>query len=223
MASDTAITRPIMIIKARGSTEPQSGSRLLSPLAEQIANAVNAPARVHELVYPATFHSFSTEHPVRLDLGNSPHIGVEKLVGLMNNETTADPELRFVLLGWSQGAQVITDTLLEPAHRDSGSNSPRLNALAAANVAGIALFGNPTFTADEPHNAGSPTPGVNGVHPRPKGQLSNYSSLLRDYCVHDDIAAQATQDSTIDGHTSYFHNGLPDRAAEFILERLRDT
>lgn len=212
--------RSLLIVKARGSTEPQSGSRLLSPLAQRLADTSPVPARIHELHYPATFESFSTEHPARVDLGDSPGIGVNNLVRLLNTETLAHPDQGVVLLGWSQGAQVICDTLIDPKQRKSGRHAPVLIASAQQSVIGAASFGNPCFTAGEPFNAGTYTPGINGVDPRKPGTLNNYADRIRDYTTHNDVAAQAQPNATIDGHTAYFHNDLPDQALQFLRGRM---
>lgn len=212
--------RSLLIVKARGSTEPQSGSRLLSPLAERLADQSPVAARIHELRYPATFVSFSTEHPARVDLGESPGIGVDNLVHLLNDEATAHPEQRVVLLGWSQGAQVICDTLVDPDHRKSGRHAPALNPTVQRSVIGAAFFGNPCFTTGEPFNAGTYTPGISGVDPRKPGTLNNYADRIRDYTTHNDVAAQAQPNATIDGHTAYFHNDLPDHAFQFLQGRI---
>jgi hypothetical protein len=45
---------PVHIISARGSTEPQSGSRLLRPIAQAVAARSPVPVAYTELAYPAT-------------------------------------------------------------------------------------------------------------------------------------------------------------------------
>lgn len=162
---------PVLIVTVRGSTEPASGSRLLTPMDHAISHRYAGEVQVHSLPYPATFESFTATYPARIDLEQSPTIGVHNLVSLLNNEAASRPERRTVLLGWSQGAQVITDALVHPAARYPGTDAPDLHPTAVDQIAAIALFGNPTFTAGEPHNAGEPAPGVSGVIPRQPGML----------------------------------------------------
>jgi acetylxylan esterase len=57
-------------------------------------------------------------------------------------------------------------------------------------VAGIAVFGDPSFTADQSFNAGTST--RNGIFSRPKGSdslalLKTYASVLKSYCDDNDI------------------------------------
>lgn len=212
----------LLIVSARGSTEPQSGSRLLMPLARSIIRQYPGDARYIELAYPASFKTFSTQGPLSLDLGHSPHIGVQNLIGLLREEAGRSRDQHFVLLGWSQGAQVITDALLNPEQRIAGQDAGLLGSDVTDRIVAIALFGNPAFTAGEPHNAGDFQPEVSGVHPREPGALEAYSDRLRDYCAANDIAAQAVPTATIDGHTAYFHNHLPAKAQQFVLDRIQE-
>ncbi len=211
---------PVLIVTVRGSTEPASGSRLLTPVARAISRSYPGDVLIRNLPYPATFESFDAIYPARIDLGESPTIGVHNLVTLLNEQAESRPDQRVVLLGWSQGAQVIGDTLIAPTRRFAGRGAAPLDAHAQGSIAAIALFGNPTFTAGEPHNAGKFHPGVSGVQPRPPGALSAYTGRLRDYCAAGDIAAQNAPGSNVEGHVSYFHNDLPAQAATFALARL---
>ena len=49
---------PILVITVRGSTEPASGSRLLTPIARAISHRYAGEVQIHSLPYPATFESF---------------------------------------------------------------------------------------------------------------------------------------------------------------------
>jgi cutinase len=219
----TAPSPPVLIITARGSTEPASGSRLLTPIAQTIAQRYPGDVRILSLAYPATFTRFDPTFPARIDLGPSPAIGVRNLVAALHDQAATRPEQRIVLLGWSQGAQVITDTLAAPHHRRAGHDAPALNRTAARLVHALALFGNPTFTAGQPHNAGEYAPGVSGVTPHHAGALEKFTDRIRDYCTLTDIAAQNAPGSDVDGHAAYFHNGMPDQSADFVLDQLSRT
>lgn len=211
---------PVLIVSVRGSTEPASGSRLLTPIARTISNRYTGEVQIHSLPYPATFESFTATYPAHIDLGQSPTIGVRNLVSLLNDEAASRPQQRTVLLGWSQGAQVITDALVPHEARYAGTDAPNLDPTTIDQIAAIALFGNPTFTAGEPHNAGEPAPGISGVIPRQPGMLAGHASKIRDYCAPGDISAQNAPGSDVEGHVAYFHNGMPDQATDFVLNRL---
>lgn len=180
--SSTELTPPVLIITVRGSTEPASGSRLLTPIARAVARHYRGEVEVHSLAYPATFESFDATYPARIDLGESPAIGVRNLVSVLNGRAIARPEQRIVLLGWSQGAQVITDVLVSPHLRCAGQDAPRLDHPASERIDAIALFGNPTFSEGQPYNAGEFASGISGVTPRIGDPLAAYAGRMRDYC-----------------------------------------
>jgi cutinase len=211
---------PVRIISARGSTEPQSGSRLLRPIARAVAHRSPIPVAYTELAYPATFRSFEAGYPARFDLGDSPRLGVTALLALLEDNAHTRPGQDIVLLGWSQGAQVIGDTLDRPEHRLAARDAPALSAATAARIAAIALYGNPRFTAGQPYNAGSFDPSLQGTNPRLPGALSQYGNRMRDYCAADDLACQVGPNSTLDGHTSYFINTMRADGTTFVLQQL---
>jgi hypothetical protein len=214
--------RELLIVTVRGSTEPSSGSRLLTPIARRIVSDLRCDvARIRELDYPATFVSFTSTPPVAIELGDSPHIGVANLVDLLNGEAERRPHQCVVLLGWSQGALVIGDALVSRHDRHTGRRASTLTGRAVRSIVAVALFGNPAFTAGEPYNEGTFHPGVSGTQPRRRGSLTRYGDRIRDYCAQGDIAAQATPSASVDGHVAYFHNGLPDHAVEFVQSRLQ--
>ncbi|WP_197275073.1 cutinase family protein [Luteipulveratus halotolerans] len=210
--SATVVRAPVLVITVRGSTEPASGSRLLTPIARAVARRCPGEVEVHSLAYPATFERFDATYPASIDLGESPGIGVRNLVSVLNGQAGARPELRIVLLGWSQGAQVITDALIAPHLRCAGRHAPVLDHRASELIEAIALFGNPTFTAGMPYNAGEFAPGISGVTPRTGDPLGPYAGRMRDYCAAGDISAQNAPGSDVEGHVAYFHNGMPDQA-----------
>src|SRR3546814_15624961 len=60
----------------------------------------------------------------RIELGDSPLQGTRNLVRLLNEWTEASGSGRTVLLGWSQGAKVIVDALVEDI--EGGPRKPAL-------------------------------------------------------------------------------------------------
>ncbi|MEV6431635.1 cutinase family protein [Nocardia sp. NPDC051463] len=202
--ADSGGCADVQIIKVRGTNEPQSGSFLLTPLASQIARDGTNRATV-ELEYPATRAAESVSK------------GVDNLVLLLNTLGATCPNQQVVLLGYSQGARVITEVL----------GSTRVSNDAAARIEGIALFGDPTFTGTDPYNRGDFDPKLSGLHPRPEGSLATYADRLRDYCNAGDKVCQggdpnATQfeNGLSSGHLMYFVNDTRNKAVTFLRGRL---
>jgi cutinase len=207
------------IIGVRGSTEPQRGSRLLKPIGDALM-AVHPEHTVYvELEYPATIRSFVP--PAEIDLGESPSIGVTNLVTELNESAVRHPGRCFVLLGYSQGAQVVGDALMPPSQRICGQEAGELSTAASDRIVAVLLFGDPRFTNGEPFNAGTFDPDREGLSPRPAGALDRYADRLRNYCARDDVTCQG-RGGSLQAHTTYFSNTMPAQAAAFASQRLRD-
>ncbi|WP_336087251.1 cutinase family protein [Nocardia sp. SSK8] len=193
----------VRVVTVRGTLEPQSGSLLLTPLGARIARESGRTATVGELDYPA---SMSPDSAVR---------GVAALTALLNDSPC--PDQRLVLLGYSQGARVIGNTLADRA---------ALTDQATARIDAITLFGNPLRNGAEPYNRGTADAALSGTGPLPTGALAGFADRLHDYCSAGDRVCAGGDPSAgfgnalSYGHFLYFVNGDRDRAAEFVAEQL---
>jgi len=215
--SPLATCGAIRIIGVRGSTEPQRGSRLLEPIGSALAATHPDQVTYIELEYPATIRRFVP--PADIDLGDSPAIGVDNLVTVLNTSALRHPDRCFVLLGYSQGAQVVGDALVSPALRISGQEAGALTQRASDRIVAGILFGDPRFSMGEPFNAGTFDPQREGLYPRPIGALDRYAGRLRSYCAKDDVTCQGHAGS-LEAHMAYFHNTMPTEAVAFAIQRL---
>ncbi|MFD4459764.1 cutinase family protein [Nocardia sp. NPDC058480] len=195
----------VRVVTVRGTLEPQSGSLLLTPLGGRIAQEFGRRTTVTELEYPA---SMNPDSAVR---------GVENLTALLNASAAACPDQRLVLLGYSQGARVIGNTL---------DARTALTEQAAARIDAIALFGSPLFNGAEPYNRGSFDPALSGTGPLRLGALTEFADRLRDYCHAGDRVCQGGdpaagfRNALSYGHIAYFFNDSRDQATAFVREQL---
>lgn len=195
----------VRVVTVRGTLEPQSGSRLLTPLADRIAADSGRGAVVTELEYPA---SMVPDSPVR---------GVENLTELVNQAAADCPDQRLVLLGYSQGARVIGNTLRTPS---------ALTDVAATRIDAIALFGSPLFNGGDSFNRGDYDPALSGTAALPVGALGEFTDRVRSYCATGDRVCQGGDpaagfgNALSPGHFAYFVNDYRDQAAAFVHERL---
>ncbi len=195
----------VRVVTVRGTLEPQIGSLLLTPLGSRIALEAGRSTTVTELEYPA---SMAPDSAVR---------GVENLTALLNATAAACPDQQLVLLGYSQGARVIGNTL---------NARTAVTDQAAARIDAIALFGNPLFNGGEPYNRGSFDPALSGTGPLPSGALAEFADRLRDYCNAGDRVCQGGNpaagfgNALSYGHFAYFVNDNRDQAAAFVHDRL---
>lgn len=152
--------------------------------------------------YPATIISSSSSYPESVTDGiNDAKAKVEAYVDACGSSS------RIVLLGFSQGGNVMTDLLA------GGVDKPDpLTADYAQYIVGVAVFGDPTFTHGQSFDAGSDT-SDDGVFARSEGGdslalLNTYASVLRSYCDDNDLFC-ASGDSL-----SVHSNEVPNHAQE---------
>jgi hypothetical protein len=165
-------------IGIRGTTEPQGGGIVAGPLASALQDQLDQTVKTLNLVYPASF-----------DYQRSKAQGVTALRAELSKTSSACPDTRFVLIGYSQGADVIGDTL------QSG------NVPAADQIGAVAMFGDPAFNSKEDFVTGSFRTGTNGVFPRKTGALDEFADRIVSFCNVDDTFCQRGATGT--GHFRY--------------------
>ncbi|UGY91640.1 cutinase family protein [Streptomyces gobiensis] len=208
MAQREADVPDVALIAARGTTEPQEGSRLLMPVGDLISAEFPGRTTYTELEYPADQH-----------FADSVARGVDALVQLLNTAALEDPERRHVLMGYSQGAWVIGEALVPPAERNLGQAAPELSTDASARISAVLFYGDPRFTAGEPFNTGTFEDGKQSEMPRPPGHLADYADRIQNYCAAGDIACQGSGGTYV-AHLAYLTNSMRDEGARFALQRL---
>jgi hypothetical protein len=180
-------------IGIRGTTEPQGGGIVAGPLASALQDQLDQTVKTFNLVYPASF-----------DYQRSKAQGVTALRAELAKTSAACPDTQFVIIGYSQGADVIGDTL------QSG------NVPAADQIGAVAMFGDPAFNSREPFVTGSFRAGTNGVFPRRTGALAEFSDRIISFCNRDDTFCQRGAQGT--GHFRY---GLDrQEAVDAVAEKL---
>ncbi len=146
----------------------------------------------------------------------SRHVGVRNLSGLIAEDVARCPEQRMVVVGLSQGAEVIRRALAA-LPRDT-----------AKSVAAVVLLGDPTRHPGDPWTQGTtdPHPGVAArfAAPVPVEIVPRTWGYALD---GDEIAANRTGLRGLrhsGTHTLYEHNEdrVQDRAAWFITEKLEE-
>jgi hypothetical protein len=165
-------------IGIRGTTEPQGGGIVAGPLASALQKQLDQTVKTFNLVYPASF-----------DYQRSKAQGVTALRAELSKTSAACPDTEFVLIGYSQGADVIGDTL------QSGT------VPAADQIGAVAMFGDPAFNSKEEFVVGSFRAGTNGVFPRRTGALDEFSDRIVSFCNSDDTFCQRGANGT--GHFRY--------------------
>lgn len=186
-------------------------ARLTDPLAARWGDALS----VRYVPYPATF-----DRPFYL---LSASRGAERLARDAGDLAARCPETTIMLVGFSQGGDVVSDVVHRAANATIG--------LPAARIAGAVMLGSPRRDPEAPNLLDTPGRGVLG--PRPTRELAVYDGRVYEVCAPGDpICATENLDVRTfrEGWASGAHRSYPTipvgpaGVALFpVLERAVDT
>ncbi|MEU4215205.1 cutinase family protein [Actinoplanes sp. NPDC026623] len=167
----------VEIIGARGTTERPGLGVVLGPLAQQLTRGLTQSVRTTAVDYPA---SFNYQASVRQ--------GVTALAADIKRTASACARTRFILMGYSQGANVVGDALAGRSAGGRAAAQPAVSAALSGRVATVLLFGDPTFTAGESFNV---TDGAkSGILARGDGRLDAVAQRTQSFCNRNDRFCQ---------------------------------
>ncbi|TGJ84687.1 hypothetical protein E0Z10_g4056 [Xylaria hypoxylon] len=168
----------LYMIAARGSEE-DPGEGPLSQVTTAVKALVPGSASI-AVDYPAAIYEDGT-YPVSVFEGITDAISKVK-----DYVTACGSSSRIVLLGFSQGGNVMTDALAGGVLKPTPLSEDYRKYIRA-----VVSFGDPTFTAGQSFDVGNAT--KNGIFSRGGDSLTKlqtYSSVLRMFCmVHDTVCA----------------------------------
>nr|POF18612.1 acetylxylan esterase 2 [Quercus suber] len=204
LSRDTCYSGLYMIV-ARGSNEAP-GEGKPGMVADLIAARVPNSASV-AVDYPATIISSDDEYPESVSDGINDTIDkIQRYVAACGDES------RIVLIGYSQGGNVMTDVLAGGVDKPAPLDSSYMRY-----ITGVVVFGDPSFTADQSFDVGTST--KDGIFARRENGaslalLNTYADVIRSYCdEHDPFCARGDDLSV---HTSEVENH-ENQAADFIV------
>jgi hypothetical protein len=193
----------VEVIGARGTTERPGLGVLLAPLAQQLTRDLPQTVRTTAVDYPASFNYTA-----------SVRQGVTSLAADVEQTAAACADTKFVLAGYSQGANVVGDALAGRSVRGRAAAQPAIPAALSDRVVAVLLFGDPTFTAGEDFNVGTGT--RSGVFPRGAGGLDGFADRTQSFCNRNDRFCQGG--TSLAAHLDYA-KFLGD-ATDFVAGRL---
>lgn len=145
----------VHVFGARETTVPQ-GFGSSGPVVDMIV-AANPGATKEQIFYPATGGN---------TYAASAQAGVVAVTNQVTNFSLQCPETQIVLVGYSQGAQIMDDAMCgggDPAEQIKNTTAP-ISGSIAAQVKAIILMGDPRHTPGAPYNVGNSTePGVSPI------------------------------------------------------------
>jgi acetylxylan esterase len=170
--ASTASCAAVHIIVARASTEA-AGDGVIGALATLIQGDVNATVSQEAVVYPASLTNYAS----------SVAQGDSAMAKDIENAVSACPNEKIVILGYSQGAQVVGDVLAGGGGGSLGAESAPIPAADAAKVIAAIQFGDPRHQPNlSPIDLGT-DPGAQGIFPVQAGQSrAAFGAILRSWC-----------------------------------------
>ncbi|KAL7944237.1 carbohydrate esterase family 5 protein [Trichoderma barbatum] len=203
-ATQPSCAKGLYMVVARGSEEP-AGTGVTGNLTSQIAAKV-PNSQVVAVDYPATLSNYES----------SEGEGVKAMQTLLNNYGQACPGSKIAVLGYSQGAQVSTDTICggagEPFIESKALSTDVMNSVVA-----VAIFGDPTHVANLTYDRGTSV--RNGLFNRSSASVDvckSYASRIISYCDTGDIYCDSGSNRTV--HHVYFER-YGDEIVDFVVSQ----
>jgi acetylxylan esterase len=172
VAAPTSPCATVHVIAARGSTE-QPGAGVIGSLVTDIQNGVSATVSTQAVVYPALLFPYDT----------SSTAGDTAVEQELTAEVQQCPSQKIVLVGYSQGAQIIGDALGGGGGVSGlGPASAPVSSAIASHVVAVIQFGDPRHLPNLSFDKGTAV-NVTGLFPRLASQsLSAFASSIQSYC-----------------------------------------
>ncbi|GIZ46447.1 hypothetical protein CKM354_000957300 [Cercospora kikuchii] len=192
----------LYILVARGSNQPV-GEGTVGPVANLVEAQV-AGSYSHAIDYPATIIALDSNYIT------SVVDGIEDTKQSIEDYVAAcGPNSRIALIGYSQGGNVMTDTLA------GGTGKPApIAEQYRQNIIGVAVFGDPRFNVGQPYSRGTST--RSGIFARQSSlaALGTWANVLVSYCDENDPFCASGLD--LDVHSATVAK-YAQQAADFII------
>ncbi|KAF5358212.1 hypothetical protein D9756_001893 [Leucocoprinus leucothites] len=197
----------VHIIAARASTE-LPGAGIIGALVNQVQLQSRQTVSTNSVNYPATLTNYAS----------SSAQGTAATKALLTNQANACPNQKIVLVGYSQGAHIIGDTVAGGGGGIGlGAQTPPVSANIANRVNAIVQMGDPRHVPLQSFDRGTSI--RNGLFPRLPSQ--RYSSTLQgriqSYCDFNDPFCDSGLDTIV--HLTYLDR-YQNQAAQFILQQI---
>ena len=170
--ASSASCTTVHVIAARASTEAP-GDGVIGSLVTLIQGDVSATVSQEAVVYPATLQNYAS----------SVAKGDSAIASELATDVQNCPAEEFVLVGYSQGAQVVGDALGGGGGGNLGTPAtPGVSPAIAAKIIAVIQMGDPRRIPGLSFDVGN-DPGATGLFPRPASEsLAAFASEIQSYC-----------------------------------------
>jgi hypothetical protein len=200
----------VNIIVARASTEAQ-GQGITGNLASQVQSNSAQTVSTEAVVYPATLQNYAS----------SESQGVQNAEQELSTAVANCPSQKQVLMGYSQGANVVLDVVTGNAEVKPSTVVGPASAANLGHVVAIVGFGDPGNIVKQAWDLGTDTT-TNGIFPRSSTQLqalTNFGAATstRSWCDSGDPFCASG--NNLNTHLTYL-NRYQNAAASFAIGRI---
>ncbi len=213
VASSNSPCATVDEIVARASTEAP-GTGAIGALAEEVQKDVKATVGIRAVVYPAALTPYEP----------SVVKGDEAIKAELEEEVAKCPGQKILLLGYSQGAQIVGDALgggggnAKYFGEGDGPATPPAAKSATEKVVGVIQYGDPRRIPGQSFDVGSDK-NAEGIFPRLKTQLlTAFSEDIQSYCDTGDPFCAKGLD--LEAHLDYVEK-YDKTASKFLVGRLK--
>ena len=172
VAAPTSPCATVHVIAARGSTEP-AGTGVIGSLVTDIQSGVSATVSMQAVNYPALLFPYD----------QSSTAGDTAVKQELTAEVQQCPSQRIVLVGYSQGAQIIGDAIAGGGGVSGlGPASAPVSSSIASHVVAMIQYGDPRHMPNLSFDKGTAV-NVTGLFPRLANQsLVPFAGIIQSYC-----------------------------------------
>ncbi|KAL9106303.1 MAG: hypothetical protein Q9227_008638 [Pyrenula ochraceoflavens] len=188
---------PIHVFGARETTA-SAGYGSAGTVVNSILSA-HSGATAEAIDYPACGGQSSCGS---VSYGDSVQAGVKAVTSQVTSFAQQCPDAQIVLVGYSQGAQIIDDAMCGGGDTNQGitDTSAPISSTVGAQVKAMIWMGDPRHTPGASYNVGTST--AAGFDPRPSGQTCTaYASEIQSYCDAADPYCSNGSDASV--HQGY--------------------
>ncbi|KAK6501400.1 hypothetical protein TWF481_009240 [Arthrobotrys musiformis] len=203
----------VYIISCRATLEVQ-GEGQIGQVAEYVQSATMQTVERVALEYPAILEGYA----------KSAATGAEALKQLITKQTKECPDQKIVLLGYSQGAQVVGDAISGGGYGQMGDELiPGMSEELIDRITAVVLMGDPRHMAREEYQHGTARKDDgDGVFPRSPQQietLNKHKHKISSYCNRKDALCAVRGKGNLGGHYDTISMFVTP-AKEWVLEMI---
>jgi acetylxylan esterase len=195
---------PATVLAARASTEA-AGEGTIASLVDDIQASVNSGVTESSVNYPATLTNYSS----------SAATGDKNMKSQLQTLVTNCPNQKIVIVGYSQGAQLVGDVLGGGGGGSLGTATAPSPSSVTSHIVAAIQFGDPRHLPNKSFDKGTAS-GSTGLFPRPSNEsIDGFASILQSYCDTGDpfcaggnnLNVHLTYDSRYDTSAASFVKG----------------